>query len=194
MGFARIRHPASFWYKYRWRWMETWWRQLWWRGRVYTVHPPPSITSLLLQISTLWEKKTIQPEERWFSQYFIIENKKGNLSGRQARLQWISYIWVGVFTNDNPSSIIITGPCCADVSHYGDKDVCVMSRQIIQLWTHCRIVHSAVCLLVTARSTRHLHLFIFIINNPFNITPIQISNLCIFSVNKFFECVKYFFI
>ena len=135
MGFARIRHPASVWYKYRWRWMETWWRQLWWRGRVYTVHPPPSITSLLLQISTLWEKKTIQPEERWFSQYFIIENKKGNLSGRQARLQWISYIWVGVFTNDNPSSIIITGPCCADVSHYGDKDVCVMSRQIIQLWT-----------------------------------------------------------
>ena len=26
--------------------------------------PGPSITSLLLQISTLWEKKTIQPEER----------------------------------------------------------------------------------------------------------------------------------
>ena len=128
MGFTSLGHPASVWYKYRWphymvRWLETWWRQLWWRGPV--VHPPPSITSLLLQISTLWEKKTIQPEERWFSQYFIIENKKGNLSSGQARLQWISYIWVGVFTNDNPSSIIITGPCCADVSHYGDKDVAV---------------------------------------------------------------------
>ena len=32
----------------------------------------------LLQISTLWEKKTIQPEERWFSQYFITNvSKKG---------------------------------------------------------------------------------------------------------------------
>ena len=37
----------------------------------------PSITSLLLQISTLWEKKTIQPEERWFSQYFITKQKGG---------------------------------------------------------------------------------------------------------------------
>ena len=78
MGFTSLGHPASVWYKYRWphymvRWLETWWRQLWWRGPL--VHPPPSITSLLLQISTLWEKKTIQPEERWFSQYFITKQK-----------------------------------------------------------------------------------------------------------------------
>ena len=146
MGFTSFIHPASVWYKYRWRG---------WKlgddscGGVVLVHPPPSITSLLLQISTLWEKKTIQPEERWFSQYFIIENKKGNLSGRQARLQWISYIWVGVFTNDNPSSIIITGPCCADVSHYGDKDVAVwwaVSLSSSDTLPHCT---PAVCLLVT---------------------------------------------
>ena len=173
MGFTGLGHPASVWYKYRWphymvRWLETWWRQLWWRGPV--VHPPPSITSLLLQISTLWEKKTIQPEERWFSQYFIIENKKGNLSGRQARLQWISYIWVGVFTNDNPSSIIITGPCCADVSHYGDKDVAVWWAVSLSSSGHIAALSPRLFVCWSrARSTRHLHLFIFIINNSFNI-------------------------
>ena len=51
------------------------WRHLCGSGRA--GGGTPSITSLLLQISTLWEKKTIQPEERWFSQYFITTKQKG---------------------------------------------------------------------------------------------------------------------
>ena len=97
------------------------WRHLCGSGRA--AGGTPSITSLLLQISTLWEKKTIQPEERWFSQYFITKQKGEplktlTLSSLSPELRpgvWgmICLIYLGD-CEPGPSIIITRGRCHSD--------------------------------------------------------------------------------